>query len=116
MLHVVLPGGATQEVAVALEPVETIRQLQALVLQKWTGAGGDPRESLMMEHVDRRGRATKVSKKTTLAMIKLASKLRVLPKRTRQAPSGRVSGYASVSQRDSPVGRAKMLTSIEEME
>lgn len=80
-LSMVLPGGASHEVELDLSMVDTMRQLQALVLDEWVQAGGNRRENLMMEHVNRRGRATKVSKITTLAILKAAPVLNLMPKR-----------------------------------
>jgi len=101
MLCMLLPGGASEEVRIDLSGVETLRQLQGMVLEEWVQAGGDRKESLMMEHVDSKGRATKVSKVTTLAVLQASPTLNLLPKSHRKQPeSADGSRYGRLRQSD----------------
>ena len=100
VLCMTLPDGTTNDVPFDLDGVDTIRHLQTLVLEEWVQAGGDRRESLMMEHVDRRGRATKVSKVTTLATIKASPSLNLLPKHSRKVPAKGASTYGRLNQHE----------------
>ena len=80
-----------------------MRELQALVLQEWVRAGGDRRESLMMECVDASGGVTKVSKGTDFASVASAATLNLLPKHLRTKCGGASASarrYGRVSQQE----------------
>ena len=119
-LSMMLPGGQTQEVSLDLHEVSTMRELQAVVLDEWAQAGGDRRESLMMEHVDLRGNASKVTKLTTLATLKASTALNLLPKNLRKASSTKNARYSRLRMEDesgsSSSRKAHMLGAIAEME
>jgi len=98
-LCMTMPSGVTHDVSIDLESIDTIGQLQGLVLGEWVQFGGERCDSLMMEHVDRRGRATKVSKVTTLAMLKASRTLNLMPKRSRKTKdTGTVQQYGRLKQ------------------
>ena len=78
-----LANGRSHEMPLNLSNVKTMRALQALVLHEWVAAGGDRRESLMMECTDESGATVKVSKATDIAILKDAATLHLLPKRFR---------------------------------
>ena len=82
-LSMQLANGSSQNVGLSLANVRTMSELQALVLREWGAAGGDRRESLMMEYVDASGSTVKVSKATDITMLKAATSLNLLPKRWR---------------------------------
>ena len=121
-LSMMLPGGQTHKVSLDMQEVSTMRELQALVLDEWAQAGGDRRESLMMEHVDAKGHATKVTKLTTLATLKASTTLNLLPKNLRRASSttAKSARYSRLRMEDEPSSsssrRNHMLDAIAEME
>jgi len=110
MLCMQLADGTSHEVALVLGSVKTMRELQALVLQEWSAAGGDRRESLMMEYVGSSGEAVKVSKTTDISVLKGAVSLRLLPKRWRSKRELRMdSSLDSVQEEEAgPGGRAAL--------
>lgn len=112
-LCMMLPGGASEELPLDLSAVNTMRELQANVMEEWAQAGGDRRESLMMEYVDRRGRTAKVSKATTLAMLKSARALHLLPKSLRKAtpPANAKSARYGRLRTDESCGSSRAQTS-----
>lgn len=78
-----LTNGRSREVALKLDEVKSMKQLQACVLHEWCAAGGDRSESLMMELVDASGNAAKVSKTTDMNAVRRASSLNLFPKHLR---------------------------------
>ena len=57
-----------------------MRELQGLVLKRWVEAGGDRKESLMMEYVEVGGRSVKVTKSTKVDALRAAISLNLMPK------------------------------------
>ena len=116
-LTMTMPNGNKIKVKVDLETIETMRELQTAALECWTQAGGDRRENLMMEHVDAHGRATKVSKVTTLSMLRKARSLSLLPKRCRNTPSSSANRLGRQAQVAASIHSTGMLSRVvEEME
>ena len=74
-----------------------MQELHSLVLNYWSAAGGDSRESLMMEYVDAGGEAVKVTQATELSLIKGASSLNLLPRSFR---AKRTTNYGKLFQED----------------
>ena len=80
-LHMQLADGIWREAALDLSSVSSMREVQAMVLEHWAAAGGDRRESLMMEYSDPSGRTEKVTKSTSVSILRTAASLSLIPKR-----------------------------------
>ena len=92
-----LADGSSHEMALDLKKVKSMQELHSLVLNYWSAAGGDSRESLMMEYVDAGGEAVKVTQATELSLIKGASSLNLLPRSFR---AKRTTNYGKLFQED----------------
>ena len=104
MLCLHLADGTTQETQVDLSAMKSMKEVQATVLQEWMQAGGDRRESLMMEHEDAGGETIKVTKTTDLVALKAATVLNLLPKRWKARRDG--STYGQLHQEEAPLAAA----------
>ena len=93
-----LADGSVQETQLDLRAMKSMKEVQATVLQEWMQAGGDSRESLMMEYEDATGATVKVTKTTDIVALRSATMLNLLPKhrKTRAAASG--SAYGRMNQ------------------
>ena len=104
MLCLHLADGTTQETQVDLSAMKSMKEVQATVLQEWMQAGGDRRESLMMEYEDAGGETIKVTKTTDLVALKAATVLNLLPKRWKARRDG--STYGQLHQEEAPLAAA----------
>ena len=87
-----LADGSSQEIRLDLSDFKSMKQVQAKVLEEWIEAGGDRRESLMMEYMDKGGSTVKVTKTTDLDALKSAVSLNLLPKRWKAKKDGTTYG------------------------
>ena len=108
-----LPDGSTQEISFDLSRFESMKQVQAKVLQEWTQAGGDRRESLMMEYIGQKGNVVKVTKTTDIRALKAAASLNLMPTRWRKKKAngstyGQLQQDADEPRRTAPLERAPL--------
>jgi len=108
-LSMQLSDGSAHEAELDLSSIRSMRELQAVVLREWSAAGGDRRESLMMEYVDATGSAVKVSQTTDIGTLKHAITLNLLPKRWRakRQSYGRLQQDALDSVREEEEGDSR---------
>ena len=83
-----LPGGSEHAVAVDLSGAETMQQLQSYVLEQWAQLGGSRKDGLRMQYVVDGGEECKVTKSTTIEMLRTASTLRLQAKQQPRACAG----------------------------
>jgi len=88
-----------QRALVDLDDVDSMKQLQRLVLDKWERAGGKRSDGLMMEYTNDNGDFVPVTRSTSVHDVKLAASIKLSPKR--KSSSSKSSSGRSTSSHQS---------------